>query len=134
MKSCPLSLAVASGLSSSTPEYEAVRYFFTNNAKCQSPEESRSLIEYLPALYSAEPGSFPLKCTITATALAALSGKRYDPGMLAAAHAFYSLALQETNEALRDPKSARSDETLISVVLLGFYEVSFAVSIPGLRN
>lgn len=53
------------------------------------------------------------------------------PELKRAAGEEYGRALIATNNALRDPVSAKSDSTLGAVILLGMYEVRLAPLIAG---
>jgi hypothetical protein len=98
---------------------QATSFFFSKYDACQSSEQRRSLHEYLPDLYNIDTENSSLRCIITAVGLAGLSHRRTSPEMLLAASASYYLALHQTNYALRHPMTASSDQTLMSILLLG---------------
>jgi hypothetical protein len=103
-------------------EQQAVCFFFSNYVL--EPSNSRkSVYDYLPALYNNESEKGAMSCAVTALGLAGLSYRKGEPCLLSAAKSMYSSALHLTNEALSDPKTAVTDATLISVLLLGLYEV-----------
>jgi hypothetical protein len=105
-------------------EDQATRFFFSKYGARQSSEQRRSLYEYLPELYNVDTENSSLRCIITAVGLAGLSHRRTSSEMLLAATASYNLALHQTNYALQHPMTASSDQTLISILLLGLYEAS----------
>jgi hypothetical protein len=103
-------------------EQQAVCFFFSNYI-LEPSKSVKSVYDYLPAFYNPEPGKSPLSCAIVALGLAGLSYRRSEPSLLSASKSAYSSALCLTNEALRNPVTAVTDATLISVLLLGLYEV-----------
>jgi hypothetical protein len=103
-------------------EQQAVCFFFSNYV-LEPSKSGKSVYDYLPTFYNHELGKSPLSCGIAALGLAGLSYRRSDPSLLSASKSVYSSALRLTNEALRNPVTAVTDATLISVLLLGLYEV-----------
>ena len=103
-------------------EQQAVCFFFSDYV-LELSNPGKRLYDYLPAFYSNESEKSALSCSIAALGLAGLSYRRREAGLLSAAKAMYSSALHQTNDALRDPAAAATDATLISVLLLGLFEV-----------
>ena len=103
-------------------EEQAVCFFFSNYA-LELSRPSKSMYDFLPAFYNNDNGNTALSCAVTALGLAGLSYRRNESCLLSAAKSMYSWALHLTNEALRDPATAVNDTTLVSVLLLGLYEV-----------
>jgi hypothetical protein len=103
-------------------EQQAVCFFFSSYAM-EPSKSGKSVYDYLPTFYNQELGKSPLSCATAALGLAGLSYRRSEPRLLSAANSTYSSALHLTNEALRNPVTAVTDATLISVLLLGLYEV-----------
>ena len=103
-------------------EQQAVCFFFSSYAM-EPSKSGKSVYDYLPTFYNQESGKSPLSCATAALGLAGLSYRRNEPRLLSAANSTYSSALHLTNEALRNPVTAVTDATLISVLLLGLYEV-----------
>jgi len=64
-----------------------------------------------------------LKYAIQAAGLAAIANCHVVPDFKLHAERIYSRALGATNAALMDPKTAVSDVILVTVMLLGAYEV-----------
>ena len=54
-----------------------------------------------------------------------LSNTKHASEIMIPAAEKYHLALRATNSALRDVEQAKADQTLITVMLLGLYEVDF---------
>lgn len=105
-----------------TAHDQAVCFFFKTYVH-EPVEFSRSVYNYLPTLCSNDVSHPALSSIITAIGLAGLSGYRKAPALMSAAGQGYDSALQSINVALYDPVSARSDQTLITVLLMGLYEV-----------
>jgi hypothetical protein len=103
-------------------EQQAVCFFFSNYV-LEPSNQSRSVYDYLPGFYNNESERSSMSCAVAALGLAGLSYRRSEPCLLDAAKSMYSSALHLTNEALRNPATAQADATLISVLLLGLYEV-----------
>lgn len=100
---------------------QAVTFFFRSHVNEAS--ESCSLVyKDLPGLYAAEYNS-ALSCVIKAIGLAGLSSYRSAPALMPSAFAQYSLALGFVGSALRNPALAKTDQTLLTIYLLGIYEV-----------
>lgn len=106
-------------------EDQAACFFFDRYVTRQVSEQPQCLHAYLPGLYSVEAKHHMLKNIVTAIGLTGISHQKNDPKMLLAADASYYSAVRQTNKALRSSVTATSDQTLISVLLLGLYEASF---------
>lgn len=105
-------------------EDQATCFFFSKYGTRQRSEQRLNLYEYLPELYNLDTKNGSLHCIITAIGLAGLSHHSNNPELLLASTASYNLALSHTNHALRQLMTASSDQTLISILLLGLYEAS----------
>ena len=113
-KSCPVPLSL-SALD------QAISFFFTS--RVNGPSEScKQVYKYLPNFYNADRRS-ALSHIMTAVGLAGLSSYRSAPALMSLACSHYSLALSSVGSALRDPMQAKTDQTLLTVHLLGVYEV-----------
>jgi hypothetical protein len=89
------------------------------------PRRSVAFLPFLPAMYRAalaKPTSVLVE-TVHALAFANYSRRLRDSD--AATHAIksYSAALNLLKQVILNPAAARKDETLISIALLGMYEV-----------
>ena len=78
----------------------------------------------LPLLKHPKVKGTPLPTAFAATTIAALAGRPGNKGLLAMSRVYYTQALKEVNEAVRDAERARDDFSLASVILLSFYEAS----------
>ena len=102
-------------------EYQAY-CFFVKNYVWPDSNSTRGHLDHIPSLFGAS-GDELLTVTITAVGMASISSLKNDPHLMAAARKKYISALRVTNAALQNPVSARTDQTLTAVVLLGIFEV-----------
>ena len=108
------------------PEETNALYFFVSTFVLygRDTQADRGFIELLPFLFNDLRPESPLSLCLTA-ASNILFGKWERKIHEAERHAFpsYAKALKVTRAALQDPVQSMSDETLMAVCLLGFYEV-----------
>ena len=64
---------------------------------------------------------------ITALGHAGLLVQRYIPQLISEASLRYGWALYLINKMLRDPVTVNADQTLVSILLLGLYEVPSSI-------
>ncbi len=87
-------------------------------------QADRGFIELLPCLFnSLRPESPLLLCLTAASNILFGKWERKVPAAERSAFPSYARALKVTRTALQDPVESMSDETLMAVCLLGFYEV-----------
>ena len=112
----------------------AICFFLPNFVEARSPEESsRGFMIYLPPLYiDAKPDS-TISVATSALSLGALAGatRRFD--LLSKAMKQYGMAMVRMNRALIDPSEAKSDATLLSVLIFAIFE-DFTCSIASLPS
>jgi len=77
----------------------------------------------LPSLYTDIDALSPLSLATTAIAFAAFAKNAAERHFLSQARLKYGEAIIRLNEALRDPVTAKKDETLMAVLLMGRIEV-----------
>lgn len=103
-------------------ESQAPCYFFANyvleNTSC-----SKGYLEYLPGLCENEVTNGFLTEAVTALGLVGLAMRRHDSSALNSARKNYASALNQLNVALTSKEGALTDHALITVFLLGLYEV-----------
>jgi hypothetical protein len=116
-----------------SPENQAF-CFFLNNYPSRSSKTYKTMYDFVPALYSAEPADSPLVCIVTALGLAGLSCHTDASGLGEAASAWYDKALSKTNQSLRNGVRAKLDQTLLVVLLLGLYEVCSSPHTPQAKH
>jgi len=83
----------------------------------------------LPLMKTSKP-SRSLVQAFTAVAFAALGTRPNSKTLVPKAEISYLQALKEINSALKDPRTASTDSTLASVMLMASFEVSPKLSIP----
>lgn len=86
------------------------------------PDTIRGYIECLLPLYNASRDGSLLHQTVAAVSLSVGGGHPQSRGRTLARQIFVN-ALQLTHQAIEDPEESVKDETLMSVLLLGLYEV-----------
>jgi hypothetical protein len=102
----------------------AISFFFHHHDAPVPRSFSRGFLDILPAIYQKELNSNgPLPEIITAISLAGISNLQGAPDVMIAARMKHTAALRVVNAALQDPASAKADSTLMTVMLLGLFEV-----------
>lgn len=79
--------------------------------------------QYLSTIYADQPVGFPLRQAVTALGLAGLSNFWKAPHIMAQANKAYCTALRLVNVSLGNIEEAKSDQTVVSIMLLALYEV-----------
>lgn len=98
----------------------AVNFFMANFVGSNA---SQSQFDYLPNFYQ-QPGHHEhFYLSLYAVGLAGYSAAARSPELLKAARVKYVSAIRQVNSALTSSEMARKDSTLISVMLLGMFEV-----------
>ena len=122
------SLLVLPELSPSTTEDVAVSNFFDNFVFVpRHPDTVRGYMECLLPLYNVTLHGSLLHRAVASVALAIAGGNPRHSQAYTLARSIFVQALQSTNEAIRDPEESIKDETLMSVLMLGLYEVSLSI-------
>lgn len=107
------------------PEFEAVPFFFRNFVSLpQQAESMRGYLELLVPLYNRARPSSALHLATNAVALAACGNYPGRQDLLRDAAATYGKALRQLNDDLKDPIKAKSDESVLAILLFSLYEVS----------
>ena len=98
-------------------------------------QADRGFLELLPFLFNNMRAESPLSLCLTAAAKI-LFGKweRRNPGAERSSIPSYTKAVEATRLALQDPADSVSDETLMAVCLLGFYEVRPFMCMLSMRH
>lgn len=107
-----------------TPEQLAICQFFTNFVLVPThPDAQCGFLDCLLPLYTSTRHDSMLSLATSAVALA-VAGSEPDRRLAyQLGRALLGDALRKTTAALRDPEQSIQDETLMTVMLLGFYEV-----------
>lgn len=105
-----------------SPEDQAAGYFFTNYV-IDADGFRNGYNDYLPSVYAMSSPDSAVSKMITALGMAGIANAQGAPEAQAVSIYQYTSALRNVNDALQDTSKAMADETLISIVLLGLYEV-----------
>ncbi|KAJ2895609.1 hypothetical protein MKZ38_006321 [Zalerion maritima] len=108
-----------------TPLDQQATCFFLSNFVLSPPKGlGRGLFTFLLTLLD-KPATHatPLSKSFSAVSMAALAGRPNSKTLLAKAQEYYTEAIVQLNETLRDPVKAKEDATLAAVILLAFYEI-----------
>ncbi|KAL6715362.1 hypothetical protein ACLMJK_007628 [Lecanora helva] len=103
------------------PEDGAAQFFFNDYVIDRSVVGS-AFFSTLPVLLAKAPVNGVLSKIIAAVGLASFSNARRVPDLTQKAAAMYATALRFVNAAIANPVMAKSDDTLIMVLLLALYE------------
>jgi hypothetical protein len=76
---------------------------------------------------SLESTKSPLSTAVMAVSFALLGNSGHNKSLLPRAAKQYSKALQQVNDALRNPQLALEDQTLATVITLGLFEVCYPI-------
>ncbi|KAL0257734.1 hypothetical protein SLS55_006897 [Diplodia seriata] len=115
--------ALPQGLSISI-ENQATAFFFRNFVLLpQQDETARGFFDLIVPYYNSTPASSTFHLATHAVSLAVLGNYPGRAPLLREAARFYGQALQKAQQTLQDPVKARSDETLLTIMLFVLYEV-----------
>lgn len=111
-----------------TPEQQAVNAFFANYVLIpRHPYSKRGYLECLLPLYQNTRHDSLLSLATSAMALAIEGGSPSTQHYRQISRSYFGKALVKTSRAIRDPVESVKDETLMSVLLLSFYEVRLSI-------
>ncbi|KAL6412757.1 hypothetical protein AUP68_03964 [Ilyonectria robusta] len=138
-RSSPDSNLISSGLSTIPPsipqdaESIALGFFFLRYSLSHDSEASCSFFGILPTMFSKSSPSSPLSRAATALALQVvhLHNLRGDASVLE--HTVYAEAVSRTQEAISNPAQSKSDELLMTTLVLDAYEGNRAAFGKGNR-
>lgn len=120
-------LTVSFGLGTS-PEEQASCFFFQNYVSDTDTSLTPSCsFQYLADIYKSEPIGVGLADTIASLGLAGLANFWKAPSIMASACIKYNTAMRTISSQLRDMEQAKTDQTLMAIMLLGLYEVSIVL-------
>ena len=108
---------------STSAEDQATCFFFGNYVSGTEMLNTCGNYQYMSTIYANEPVGVPLRQAITAIGLAGLSNFWSAPNIMAKANSAYCSALRLVNSGLSNIEEAKSDQTLVAIILLGLYEV-----------
>jgi len=107
-------------------EQQGISIFFQTFVRTSS-DICKGDLEFLPSMHNSANSDDALPVVVTSVGMACLSNLRLAPEIMVVAKAKYNEALRLTNEALKDPTKALTDQTCMAVILLGLFEVSSCV-------
>ncbi|KAL8993791.1 MAG: hypothetical protein Q9169_006080 [Polycauliona sp. 2 TL-2023] len=112
-----------------SPQDQAINGFFLNYVLIPRHHHSRrGYLDCLLPLYQGTRHDSLLSLATTAMALAIEGGSPSTAHYRQLSHSFFGRALVKTSRAIRDPVESTTDETLMAVLLLSFYERVLATS------
>jgi hypothetical protein len=120
----PTPASVPHTLAESEESHALTFFVYTFALYSRDTQSDHGFIELLPYLFSNLTVGSPLSLTLTAVSYIIFGKwerKLKDVEFLALPH--HGKALEATRVALQDPVQSMSDDTLMAVCLLGFYEV-----------
>jgi len=103
-------------------EYQGSGFFFHHYVS-EDPTSPISYANYLPKLYNHESAYSALPCIIAAIGMAGISNMQTDSATMIWARQKHMDVLRSLNSSLQDPKTAKSDVTMMTVILLGLFEL-----------
>jgi hypothetical protein len=109
-----------------SPEEQATCFFFQNYA-LEEQIESTGNFSYLADVYRKEVVTKSLDDALVSLGMAGLANVWKAPEILTRARMKYTSALHSISERLRNIDEAKADQTLISVILLGLWEVRASI-------
>ena len=125
----PISKDLGQGL-----EQQALCLFFSDYVLTpRHPETTRGFLEYLLPLYNDAKTDSALAETAIAISVATLSARPNRRYLRLEAARRYGSAVSRIKSAIADPVEARSDQTLMSVLLFSLYE-NWSISFQALRT
>ena len=105
-------------------EVDSLCFFFTKYVTIErDPQTSRGFLEYLLPLYSSAPHDSHLSVATSALAIMLTSMWSRRGVETEESRRFFGKALTMTKAAIDDPQQNTTDETLLTVLLLEFYEI-----------
>ena len=107
----------------SVPVEDEATYYFFHNFVSQDPASLQPYSHVMPIVYRQSSSSNALPNIIEAIGLACVSNVKQAPQLMAAAGQKYASALRAITASIQDSKEASTDQTLITVMLLGLFEV-----------
>lgn len=109
----------------SMPLEEQASCFFFHHFVADDPSTPIGYARYLPKIYSLESACANLPGIVTSIGLAGLSNLKSSPETMVVARKKHTAVLRSLNSSLQDPKTAATDATFLTVLLLGLFEVPY---------
>lgn len=109
----------------SIPLEEQASCFFFHHFVTDDPSTPIGYARYLPKIYNLDSAYANLPGIITSIGLAGLSNLKSCPETMIVARKKHTAVLRSLNSSLQDPKTATTDATFLTVLLLGLFEVPY---------
>lgn len=109
-------------------QHQAACYFLSSFVLVPEAGTMRGYLDFVLPLLKKQNPQTALSYAFSAATLAALATRPNSKALSSTADVWYLKALKEINTALKDPKTASSDATLASVMLMANFEVSHTLS------
>ena len=106
-----------------TSAEEQATCFFFRNYVLEKHKSHSGNFQYLSDLYACEEIGNPLAETVACLGLVGLANFWKASNIMGSAQTKYNSALRLVSSRLRNVEEAKSDQTLVAVMLLGLYEV-----------
>jgi hypothetical protein len=104
-------------------EDQAISFFFGNYVSGRDMRNTCGNYQYLSTIYANQLVGMPLRQVVAAIGLAGLACFWKAPRIMAQANNAYLTALRLVNASLGNIEEAKSDQTVVTIMLLGLYEV-----------
>jgi hypothetical protein len=104
-------------------EDHATSFFFGNYVAGREMRNTCGNYQYLSTIYANQPVGIHLRQAVAAVGLAGLASFWKAPSIMARANNAYCTALRLINAGLGNIEEAKSDQTVVAILLLGLYEV-----------
>lgn len=116
--------SLSSGLQTPLNE-QATCYFLSNFVLSLSSERGPSIFDFVLKIIRWDGiNDTPFPMAFTAVSMAALAGRPNSRHLLFKSRIYYSVALAQLKDVLKDKDRAKKDTSLATTILLSFYEVS----------
>ena len=109
---------------STSTEAQATCFFFGNYVLGTEMLNTCGNFQYLSAIYARQSVGVPLRQAVSAIGLAGLSNFWQAPIIMTQARRAYCSALRLVNSGLCNVEEAKSDQTLVAIIMLSCYEAS----------
>ena len=107
------------------PELQAICFFMTKFVQDSRQEEIwGGCLEALAPLYNETGPDSALAMATTATSMGSIAWNPACADFKPVSISKYVASLKQINAAVKDPRESKSDQVLMAVLMLGFYEVS----------
>ena len=105
------------------PLEEQASCFFFHHFVSDDPSTPIGYAKFLPKIYSFDSAYGSLAGVVTSIGLAGLSNLKSSPETMIIARKKHTAVLRSLNSSLQDPRTAATDATFLTVLLLGLFEV-----------